>query len=73
MSHINAEWHAEHKMPVRPTDQQRIDWHLEHARYCGCRPIPAGIELLIAAQAVESRHETAVAPPALAHPEQPAA
>jgi hypothetical protein len=72
MSHINAEWHAEHKMPVRPTDQQRIDWHLEHARHCGCRPIPAGIELLIAAQAMEAGGE-AKAPVALVHSGQPAA
>jgi len=23
-----------------PTLQQRIDWHLEHAKNCGCRKIP---------------------------------
>jgi hypothetical protein len=73
MSHFNAEWHAEHKMPVRPTDQQRIDWHIEHARFCGCRPIPAGIELLIAAQAMEARDPAATAAAALAGSEQPTA
>ncbi len=35
---INAEWHAKHKMPKNPTLDQRVKWHLEHARHCGCRP-----------------------------------
>lgn len=27
-------------MPDRAALRQRIKWHLEHARECGCRPIP---------------------------------
>ena len=38
---INAEWHAEHKMPKNPTLDQRVQWHLEHARNCACRPVDA--------------------------------
>jgi len=37
---LNREWHLAHPMPPRPTDDQRIAWHREHARQCACRPIP---------------------------------
>jgi hypothetical protein len=37
---INKEWHDKNVMPKNPTQQQRIDWHLEHQKQCGCRPIP---------------------------------
>lgn len=36
---INKEWHLAHKMPKNATLEQRIEWHLEHARHCGCRPL----------------------------------
>lgn len=35
---LNAGWHKKHPLPKNPTLQQRIDWHLEHNRNCGCRP-----------------------------------
>ena len=38
---MNREWHEGHKMPEKATEQQRIEWHIEHAKACGCRPIPA--------------------------------
>ena len=41
MQKLNAEWHKAHKMPKNPTIQQRLAWHIEHAKHCGCRPIPA--------------------------------
>ena len=37
---MNRDWHQEHKMPDRATEAERIAWHLDHARNCGCRPIP---------------------------------
>lgn len=37
---INKQWHETHKIPKYPTLQQRMDWHLEHAKNCGCRTIP---------------------------------
>ncbi len=37
---MNREWHKEHKMPAGATEKERIEWHLEHARNCACRPIP---------------------------------
>lgn len=36
---INAEWHSKHKMPKNPTLDQRVKWHLDHARHCSCRPL----------------------------------
>jgi len=37
---INREWHLANKMPKNPTLEQRIAWHKEHAKNCGCWPIP---------------------------------
>ncbi|MBI2897704.1 MAG: GNAT family N-acetyltransferase [Deltaproteobacteria bacterium] len=44
---INARWHAAHPMPKRPTVDQRIRWHEQHQRHCGCRPIPAKLAALM--------------------------
>ena len=38
---MDAAWHAEHPLPRSATTAERIAWHEEHARRCGCRPIPA--------------------------------
>jgi hypothetical protein len=37
---LNKTWHSKHKMPARATLAQRIRWHLEHRKHCGCRSIP---------------------------------
>ena len=36
---INAKWHKAHVMPKNPTPLQRLEWHLAHAKACGCRPL----------------------------------
>ena len=41
---INKEWHEQHKMPVNATLAQRIEWHMEHAKHCQCRPIPEKLQ-----------------------------
>jgi hypothetical protein len=38
---INAAWHKTHRMPRSATDSERLRWHLEHQKHCGCRPVPA--------------------------------
>ena len=38
---LNRAWHEKHQMPAKATLAQRIRWHLEHRKHCGCRPIPA--------------------------------
>jgi Imm-5 like putative immunity protein len=40
---INAEWHARHRMPKNPTLDQRVKWHIDHARNCACRPLSGNI------------------------------
>jgi hypothetical protein len=34
-------------MPKNATSDQRVVWHLEHAKHCQCRPIPPGVRTLI--------------------------
>jgi hypothetical protein len=40
VKNINADWHKKNLMPKNPTVEQRIRWHLEHIKHCGCAPIP---------------------------------
>ena len=40
LNHMNSEWHNKHPLPPRPTLEKRIEWHLDHAKNCACRPIP---------------------------------
>lgn len=40
---LNAAWHKAHPMPPRATLAQRVAWHRQHAKHCGCRPIPPGV------------------------------
>ena len=42
-SKLNREWHLAHKMPPKATLDQRLEWHLEHAKNCQCRPIEGKI------------------------------
>ena len=44
---LNKEWHLRHPMPENPTLEQRIAWHIDHARHCGCREMPANIREII--------------------------
>ncbi len=44
---INAKWHLENKMPKNPTLDERINWHIKHAKNCLCRPIPPKLQLII--------------------------
>ncbi len=37
---MNKDWHREHPMPVKPTLEQRIEWHRQHSRHCACREVP---------------------------------
>lgn len=41
---INAAWHEKHRMPKNPTLDERIEWHIEHAKNCGCREIPKKLQ-----------------------------
>lgn len=40
---VNKKWHEANRMPGGATSKQRVKWHLEHTRECGCRSIPQAI------------------------------
>jgi hypothetical protein len=40
---LNATWHQANRMPPRASLDQRLAWHLAHAKACRCRGLPAGI------------------------------
>jgi len=40
-------WHSQNVMPEKPTMEQRIAWHINHHKNCGCRDIPENIKLEI--------------------------
>ena len=44
---MNRIWHEVHPMPRSATTEQRISWHVAHAKNCGCRPIPVGVLALM--------------------------
>ena len=33
---LNREWHLANRMPKNATLDQRVEWHLEHEKQCGC-------------------------------------
>lgn len=41
---INKLWHKKNPMPPKASLSQKMQWHVDHARECGCRPIPKNIE-----------------------------
>ena len=42
---LNASWHAKHPMPKPATLEQRVQWHVAHAKACGCRPMPRSVSV----------------------------
>ena len=57
MSKTNREWHEQNRMSKNATPQQRAEWHLEHAKHCACRPIPAGVLAFIKATGIQGDPE----------------
>jgi hypothetical protein len=53
---MNTEWHEQHVMPANATLDERVAWHREHAKHCACRPVPEGLEMLVAT--VRARKQT---------------
>lgn len=53
MAGINRDWHSTHRMPRNATEDERIAWHLEHARMCGCRPIGGRLAEVMTARGIE--------------------
>ena len=45
---FNRAWHRDNRMPKNATLAQRVEWHINHARHCGCREMPESIKKEIA-------------------------
>jgi hypothetical protein len=41
---VNKEWHRLHPMPPKATRQQRIEWHVDHAKACACRSVAESLK-----------------------------
>ncbi|MGA3351910.1 MAG: hypothetical protein ABSD85_01830 [Acidimicrobiales bacterium] len=37
---MNRPWHEQHRLEKGSSIDARVQWHLEHAEACGCRPVP---------------------------------
>jgi uncharacterized protein YdeI (YjbR/CyaY-like superfamily) len=44
LSKVGVAWHEKHKIPKNPSLEERLAWHQEHKKHCGCRPIPKSLE-----------------------------
>lgn len=47
MPTINQAWHEKHPLDPKARLEERIHWHLEHAKHCGCRPMPLDIRAAV--------------------------
>jgi len=45
---IDKEWHLKNHLPSKANLHQKIQWHADHARVCGCREIPEKIKVEMA-------------------------
>jgi len=37
---VNEAWHRAHILAARADFEERLDWHVAHAKACGCREMP---------------------------------
>ncbi len=44
---INAAWHRKNRVPKPADTNKYLQWHVDHARECGCRPIPDSAKKLL--------------------------
>jgi hypothetical protein len=40
---LNKQWHEGHRLGSGASLDDRLQWHVEHAKACGCRPIPTRV------------------------------
>jgi len=50
---MNRIWHDEHRLKPSATLDERVEWHLEHAKLCGCRDMPDSIKQILTERGVE--------------------
>jgi hypothetical protein len=44
---MNKAWHDKNRMPIKPTAEQKVMWHIEHSKNCDCRKPTPNIQKLI--------------------------
>ncbi len=44
---INKSWHIKNKLSKKLSLGQKLQWHVDHARECGCRPIPLPLQKIM--------------------------
>lgn len=47
MAKIHREWREAHRMPKNASEDERIAWHIDHARNCECRKIEGKLAELL--------------------------
>jgi hypothetical protein len=57
---VNANWHRRHVMRKRPSLEQRVRWHLAHAKACGYRDIPRTIAEELVTRRQPTSHKTSL-------------
>jgi hypothetical protein len=56
----NRAWHEAHRMPTNAKLEERVAWHVAHAKACACRPMPASVvEALKAGKAGKAKKKPA--------------
>ncbi len=40
---LDLQWHKDHRLDSGASLADRLQWHIEHAEACGCRPIPPSV------------------------------
>lgn len=50
---LNRAWHDEHRLDPKASMDERLAWHVEHAKLCGCRDMPQSIKDELAARGLE--------------------
>jgi hypothetical protein len=53
MRKVNGLWHHKHPLSSRPSFDERVRWHLFHARACGCRTVPKHVAITLRERGIE--------------------
>jgi len=43
-SPLNRQWHEQHQLGKGADLNERVRWHVAHAKVCQCRPIPKSVQ-----------------------------
>jgi len=55
---INEAWHQKNPMPQHATLEQRAQWHISHAKHCGCREMPESVKTFLSKRVVKKKKKS---------------